>query len=202
MNNITDNCVLGKWRQKSYAEPTQSNPLEGESVGVPPNVGKVDAKSGCERKYNTDDSRMNRVLRKQKRTTDAEATQSDLIEGKSVGIPPNVEKIDAESANRSVDLEAIKKTLLSAKVSKFFKVSNTPPDVCVDTYLSHNSSSFFSGTTETEPGMLSTNADFIGGEHKYNTDDSIMKEYFCLDTVFKLSNKVLPEDEIKVLEKV
>ena len=119
LNKITDNCVLGKWKRKSYAEPTQSDPLEGKSVGVPPNLGKVDAESGCEHKYNTDDSRMNRVLRKRKRTTYAEASQSDLTEGKSVGIPPNVGNVDAESGNRSVDLEAIKMTLLNAEVSKF-----------------------------------------------------------------------------------
>ena len=45
------------------------------------------------------------------------------------------------------------------------------------------------------------NANFTGCEHKYNTDDSRMKGYFCSDTVFNLSNKVLTEDEIKVLEK-
>ena len=97
-----------------------------------------------------------------------------------------------------------------------FLISNNPPNVCVDTYLSHNSSNFVSVTTETEPGMLSTqdmdmleileelenssNANFIGGEQKYNTDDSIMKVYFCLHTVFNLSNNVLT-DEIKVVEK-
>ena len=73
-----------------------------------------------------------------------------------MGISPNVEKIDAESGKRSVDLEAIRKTLLSAKVSKFSKVSNTPPDVCVETPLSHNFSNLVSGTTETQPVMLST----------------------------------------------
>ena len=46
-----------------------------------------------------------------------------------------------------------------------------------------------------------TNANFTGCKHKYNTDDSRMKGYFCSDTVFNLSNKVLTEDEIKVLEK-
>ena len=103
---------------------------------------------------------------------------------------------------------------MSAKGSKFSKVSNTPPNVCADTSLSRNSSNFVS---ETEPVMLSTqdmevleileelennaNANFTGCEHKYNTDDSRMKGYFCSDTVFNLSNKVLTEDEIKVLEK-
>ena len=33
------------------------------------------------------------------------------------------------------------------------------------------------------------------------TDDSRMKGYFCSDTFFNLSNRVLTEHEIKVLEK-
>ena len=99
-----------------------------------------------------------------------------------------MEKLVQKSGKRSVDLETIKKTLLSTEASKF---SNTPPDVCVDTSLSHNSSNFVSGTTESESVMLSTqdmevleilkelesNAsdNFTGCEHKYNTDDSRMK---------------------------
>ena len=87
----------------------------------------------------------------------------------------------------------------------------------VDTSSSHNSSNFVSENTETELVMLTTqdmevleileelennaNANSTGCEHKYNTDDSRMKGYFCSDTVFNLSNKVLTEDEIKVLEK-
>ena len=158
----------------------------------------------------------NRVLRKRKRKIYAEATQSDLLEGKFVDILPNVGKVGAKSGKRSVDLEAIKKTLLSTEASKFSKVSNTPPDFCVDKSLSHNSSNFVSGTTESEPVMLSTqdmevlqvldelesnvNDNFTGSEHKYNTDDSRMKGYFCSDSVFNLSNKVLTEEEIKVLE--
>ena len=103
--------------------------------------------------------------------------------------------------------------MLSAEVSKFSKYSK---DVCVDTSLSYNSN-FVSGTTETEPVMLSTqdmkvleileelennsNANFTGGERNYNIDDSRMKGNFCSDTVFNLSNKVLTEDEIKVSER-
>ena len=158
-----------------------------------------------------------RVLRKQKRKTYAEATQSDLLEGKIVDISPDVGKVDAKIGKRSVDLEAIKKTLLSTEASKFSKVSNTPPDICVDTSLFHNCSNFVSGTTVSEPVMLSTqdmevleileefesnaNDNFTGCEHKYNTDYSRMKGYFCSDTVFNLSNKALTEEEIKVLEK-
>ena len=63
----------------------------------------------------------NRVLKKRKRKIYAEARQSDLLEGNIVGISPNVGKVDAENGKRSVDLEAIKKTLLSAEASKFSK---------------------------------------------------------------------------------
>ena len=77
---------------------------------------------------------------------------------------------------------------MSSEVSKFSKVPNTPPDVCADTSLSHNSSNFVFGATETEPVMLSTQnkevleileeleghakADFAGYKHKYNIHDS------------------------------
>ena len=134
-----------------------------------------------------------------------------------MNLSPNVEKVDAKSGKRSFDLKAIQKNLLSAAGSKFSKVSNTPPNICVNTSLFHNSSNFVLETTETESVLLSTqdmevleileelennaNANFTGCEHKYNTDDSRMKGYFCSDTVFNLSNKVLTEDEIKVLEK-
>ena len=43
LNNVTNNRVSRK--RKSYTEPTQSDPLEGKSVGIPLNVGKVDAES-------------------------------------------------------------------------------------------------------------------------------------------------------------
>ena len=129
--------------------------------------------------------------------------RSQKFESKIVDITPSFEKFDAESGKKSFHLEAIKKNLLSAEGSKFSKVSNTPPNVCVDTSLSHNSTHFVSETTETDPVMLSTqdievleileesennaNANFTGYEN--NTDDSRMKGHFCSDTVFNLSNR-------------
>ena len=84
----------------------------------------------------------NPVLRKRKRKTYAEAVQSDLLEGKIVVTSPNVRKSDGKICKRPADLDAIKKSLLNAEVSKFFKVSNTPSNVYVDTSLSHNSFNF------------------------------------------------------------
>lgn len=50
-----------------------------------------------------------------------------------------------ESGKKLVDLEAIKKNLLNAKVS------NTSPDICVDKSFSHNTSTFAFATAETKP---------------------------------------------------
>ena len=66
--------------------------------------------------------------------------RSQKFESKIVDITPSFEKFDAESGKKSFHLEAIKKNLLSAEGSKFSKVSNTPPNICVDTSLSRNSS--------------------------------------------------------------
>ena len=98
----------------------------------------------------------NCVLRKRKQKTYAEAIQSVIVESKIVNISPNVEKVDAESGKRSFDLDAIKKNFLSAEGSKFSKVSNTLPNICVDIYLPHNSSNFVPDTTETRSVLLST----------------------------------------------
>ena len=127
-----------------------------------------------------------------------------------MNLSPNVEKVDAKSGKRSFDLKAIQKNLLSAAGSKFSKVSNTPPNICVNTSLSHNSPNFVSETTETESVLLSTqnmemleileklennaNANFTGCEHKYNTNDPRMKGYFCSENyVFNIINKVLTD---------
>ena len=69
-------------------------------------------------------------------------------------ISPNVEEFDAESGKRSFELEAIKKNLFSTEGSTFSRVSNTPPNICVDISLSHNSSNFVSETTETAQVMI------------------------------------------------
>ena len=70
------------------------------------------------------------------------------------------------------------------KVSDILKFSN----ICVDMYLSHNSSDFVSGTNETSYAIYTRHGGvkifmrigiFIVYENKCNTDDSRMKGYFC-----------------------
>ena len=74
-----------------------------------------------------------------------------------MGIPPKAGKVDAESGKRSVDLEARKKTLLSAEISPSFLKFLILHQMFVWIHLCpHNSSTFNSGTTETELVMPST----------------------------------------------
>ena len=88
---------------------------------------------------------------------------------------------------------------MSAKGSTFSKVSDTPPNICVNTSLSHNSSNFVPETAEIKSVLLSTqdmevleileelennaNVNFTGCKHKYNTDDSRMKGYTSAQTL-------------------
>ena len=122
-----------------------------------------------------------------------------------------------ESGNESVDLEAIKKNLLNAEVSKSSKISNTLPNICLDTSAPHNFSNFVSETTKTKTVMLFTQdkeilqiseelennatANFTGCQNNCNTEAFRMKGYFCSDTVLNLDHKVFSEYETKVLEK-
>ena len=85
----------------------------------------------------------NRFLRKLKRKTYAKAIQSQLKSIHNCGCITQCFKIFAESGKRSVDLDAIKKILLNAEVSKLSEVFNTPSEVCADTSLSHESLTLF-----------------------------------------------------------
>ena len=99
---------------------------------------------------NEDNITNNRILRKRKWKTYTEAAQSGSFEDESVRITFNFVKSVSgkkfvESGKKLVDLEAIKKNLLNAKVS------NTSPDICVDKSFSHNTSTFAFATAETKP---------------------------------------------------
>ena len=45
-DNITDNCVLRKRKQKTYAEAAKSDLVESKILDILPNVEKVDTESG------------------------------------------------------------------------------------------------------------------------------------------------------------
>ena len=152
--NHTNNLKIPDNNGNSYSNKSHHQEEQGSGYNDGAMSLKNEHKNTAIKRF--DSITDNRVLRKRKQKTFAKTTQSDLVESKIVDISPNVEKVDTESAKRSFELEAIKKKLLSAEGSKFSKVCNTPPNICVDTSLSHNSSNFVPETTETKSVLLST----------------------------------------------
>ena len=87
----------------------------------------------------------------------------------------------------------------------------SPPLVCCDTSVSKNSSDQFANTnsssvlTAQDEELVKILEDLdcskITSENANLSDESRLSGYFCSDTVFNLSKRVLLETEIKILEK-
>ena len=87
----------------------------------------------------------------------------------------------------------------------------SPPLVCCDTSVSKNSSDQFVNTNS--PSVLTPqdeelvkfledlDCSKITSENANLSDESRLSGYFCSDTAFNISKKVLSETEIKILEK-
>ena len=103
----------------------------------------------------------------------------------------------------------IKENLLQDEVLQPCVLS--PPLVCCDTSVSKNSSDQFVNTNS--PSALTAQdeehikiledlgCNKITSENTNLSDESRLSGYFCSDTVFNLSKRVLSETEIKILEK-
>ena len=111
----------------------------------------------------------------------------------------------------TIDFEAIKRDLLSCEKSS--TISSSPPVVCTNSSVTCNSSetacehfeSFLESTQEKELleilEELQNQSQTTIEIHHVSTSEERIKGYFCSDTVFNLSNRVLSDNEIKVLEK-
>ena len=107
------------------------------------------------------------------------------------------------------DLETIKENLLQDEVLQPRVLS--PPLVCCDTSVSKNSSDQFVNTnspsvfTAQDEELVKILEDLdcskITRESANSSDESRLSGYFCSDTVFNLSKRVLSETEIRILEK-
>ena len=103
----------------------------------------------------------------------------------------------------------IKENLLQDEVLQLCVFS--PPLVCCDTSVSKNSSDQFVNTnsssvlTAHDEQFVKILEDLdcskITSENANLSDESRLSGYFCSDTVFNLSKRVLSETEIKILEK-
>ena len=139
----------------------------------------------------------NRKARKKMRNV----TYSEVVKGTT----------SKDMGEKTVNLEEIKASLLSDSLSQHYDTS--PPVLCCDSSKNKNSSDQL-GLNEQLPGVVFSSQDdellrILEDLPKDKplhcnpncSEESRIKGYFCSDTVFNLSRRVLSEDEIKVLEK-
>ena len=122
-----------------------------------------------------------------------------------------IDKTSSQVGKSFVDFEATKRDLLSGENSS--KTSNNPPVVCTNksvvqkNYDVNTSSDIrLSSTQDMESSEileeLQNSNEIISSDSSCDViPDKRLKGYFCSDTVFNLSGRVLSESEIKVLEK-
>ena len=125
--------------------------------------------------------------------------------------------------NESIDLESIYARL--AEASSFYEDQPSPPNLCTETCVEQNPSSSVNmseGLDEDNNEILETLNEFPNTsdetsvspiEHRNKLDTFIQQKnnvtttenrlsgYFCSETIFNLSNRVLADTEIKALEK-
>ena len=115
----------------------------------------------------------------------------------------------SSSGENVINLEAIKKDLLNSENSSV--ISTLPPALCTNTSSPENSSAYKCNSLSLESTQDREFLDILEKLQKHEpciTDirtasmrDERLQGHFCSDTVFNLSNRVLSENEIKVLEK-
>ena len=120
-------------------------------------------------------------------------------------------KTSSQVGKSFVDFEAIKRDLLSGENSS--KTSSNPPVICTNTSVVQesydvNMSSNVRLSSTQDMELLEILEELQNSNEIISSDsscdvipDNRLKDYFCPDTVFNLSVKVLSESEIKVLEK-
>ena len=118
-----------------------------------------------------------------------------------------IDKTSSHGGNDLVDFEAVKRDLLSCKNSS--KILNNPPAVFTNTSVVQknydvNTSSEIRLSSIQDMELLEILEELQNSNEIISSDSScnvIPKAYFCSDTVFNLSGRVLSESQIKVLEK-
>ena len=123
-----------------------------------------------------------------------------------------IDKTSPQVGKNLVDLEAIKRDLLSGENSS--KILNNPPVVCTNTsvvqkHYDVNTSSEIRLSSTQDIELLEILEELQNSNEIISSDSSCddvildkrLKCYFCSDTVFNLIGRVLSESEIKVLEK-
>ena len=112
-----------------------------------------------------------------------------------------------ESGKTIMNLKNIQSILLRDENLKSSKIQNSPPDICTDSSSSGNASSNVSLKVESETfstqdeDLLDILVELQKPIKGAIGENDRLEGYFCSDTVFNLSNRVLSDSEIKLLEK-
>ena len=130
--------------------------------------------------------------------------------GQSCSRPSVGKSVLTQGINNLVDFEAIKGDLLFDENSK---ISNNPLVICTNTsvvekHYDVNTSSEIKLSSTQDMELLEILEELKNSNENISSNSSCdvisnkrLKGYFCSDTVFNLSGRVLFESEIKVLEK-
>ena len=122
-----------------------------------------------------------------------------------------IDKTSSQVGKSFVDFEAIKRDLLSGENSSI--TSSNPPVICTNTSVVQesydvNMSSNVRLSSTQDMELLEILEELQNSNEIISSDSSCdvipdkrLKGYFCSDAVFNLSDRVLSEGEIKVLEK-
>ena len=225
---ITDNRILRRKKKKTYAEVVESgnsNINERKKCGKNCTIltgnkqdalGRKDAFEAASKPIQT----CNKPLLNQnvpqcvdilnKTVVDPLLEKELLVASKDSNIRV-IDKTSSQVGKSFVDFEAIKRDLLSGENSS--KTSNNPPVVCTNTSVVQknydvNTSSDIRLSSTQDMELLEILEELQNSNEIISSDSSCdvipdkrLKGYFCSDTVFNLSGRVLSESEIKVLEK-
>ena len=121
--------------------------------------------------------------------------------------------VDNFNSTLNLNFSSIMSDLSEEQQRNSYKISTTPPERSADTSVSSNSSRSVcpeiskNVLNSQDQELLSTLEELQISDHNIPLDRSVdiittrITGYFCSDTVFNLSNRVLTDIEIKVLEK-
>ena len=113
-----------------------------------------------------------------------------------------------ENSNTIVDLKNIQSIFMRDENLKSSKIQNSPPDFCTDSSGSGNAYSNVSLNVKSKKNFSTQDEELLEilEELQKPTKGTIgendrLEGYFCSDTVFNLSNRILSNSENKIFEK-
>ena len=212
--DIETSIATENMRGNDVTKSTSETPtVEMENIDVPAslldNFGRISEENITDNRVRRQRAKTKYSERQGVRLNNSIVEGTCRVERKSYVVVARNDKT-TPSPKVSVNFSDIVSDLLESNKSNSSMIETSPPRLCNNSAESSNSSDVLmegcdSMTFSTQHRELVSiledvqNIDFTG--HNNSTETSRLKDYFCSETVFNLSKKVLTEAEIKVLEK-